>query len=97
MIGREDGQFGDAARFIEADIDCQLVAGLFAGAQEAGMADLARQFDLEPVRGIVPRDVGIEFLLRPLGELCAKFRLRRRDALRAMTSEKPPVSTGSVS
>ena len=84
MVGREDRQFGDAARFVEADIDCELVAGLLAGAQEAGMADLARQIDLEPVRRIVPRDVGVELLLRPLGELCAKLRLRHRDALRAV-------------
>ena len=48
------------------------------------MADLARQLDLEPVRGIVPRDIGVELLLRPFRERRAKLRLRHRDALRAV-------------
>ena len=73
MVGREDRQFGDAARLVEADIDRELVAGLFAGAHEARMADLARQFDLEPVGRIVPRDIGVELLLRPFGEGGAEF------------------------
>jgi hypothetical protein len=42
----ENGQLGDAARLVEADIDRELVAGLFAGSQEAGVADLARQSTL---------------------------------------------------
>jgi len=60
MIHRQNGELGNAARLVEADIDRELVAGLFAGAQEAGMPDLARQFDLEPVRRIMPRDIGVE-------------------------------------
>ena len=84
MVDRQDGQFGDAAGLVEADIDRQLVAGLFAGAQEAGVAELARQFDLEPIRRIMPRDIGVEFLLRPFGEGGAKFRLRHADALDAV-------------
>ena len=97
MIGGEYGQFGDAARLVEADIDRQLVAGLFAGAEEAGMADLARQLDLEPVRRIVPADIGVEFLLRPFGERVAEFACATAMRWARFTSEKPPVSTGSVS
>ena len=82
MIAGENGQLGDAARLVEADIDRELVFGLFAGLQEAGMADLARQFDLEPVGRIVPADIGVEFGFRPFGEGGAEFRLRHSDALR---------------
>ena len=60
MVDRQDRQFGDAARLVEADIDRELVAGLLAGAHEARVADLARQIDLEPVGRIVPRDIGVE-------------------------------------
>ena len=97
MVGGEDRQFGDAARLVEADIDRELVAGLFAGADESGMADLARQLDLEPIGGIMPRDIGIELPVRPFGEGRAEFGLRAAMRLPRSTSEKPPVSTGSVS
>ena len=46
MIYGQDRELGHATCLVEADIDCQLVAGLFAGAHEAGVADLSRQFDL---------------------------------------------------
>ncbi len=51
---------------------------------EAGVADLARQLDLEPVGRIVPADIGVELGLRPFGEGGAEFALRRRDALGAV-------------
>src|SRR3954470_18597349 len=80
MVDGENRQLGDAARLVEADIDRQLVAGGFAGAQEAGVANLAAELDLEPVRRIVPGDVGVELRLRPFGEADAEFGLRRLDA-----------------
>jgi hypothetical protein len=45
---------------------------------------LRGSFDLEPVRRIMPRDVGVEFGLRPFGERGAEFPLRHFDALRAV-------------
>ena len=84
MVLGQDRQFGDAADFIEAYIDIELVAALFTGAHEPRVADFVRQIDLEPVCGIVPCDIGVEFLVRPLGERRAEFRLRDRDALRAV-------------
>jgi len=48
MIGCEDGQFGDPARFVKADIDRELMAGLFAGAQKARMADFGGPVRPEP-------------------------------------------------
>ena len=56
----------------------------FAGADEARVADLARQLDLEPVGRIVPADIGVELGFRPFGEGGAEFRLRHRDALGAV-------------
>ena len=84
MVHRQDGQFGDAARLVEADIDRELVAGLFAGPQEPRMADFARQFDLEPVGRILPADIGVEFGFRPFGEGGAEFALRHLDAGRRL-------------
>src|SRR3569833_4322688 len=84
MVRRQDREFGDGARRIEADIDRELVAGVLAGAYEARVAYLARQLDLEPVGRILPADIGVELGLRPFGEGDAEFGLRRRDALGAV-------------
>ena len=84
MVGREYRQFGDGARLVEADIDRELVVGLFAGADEARLADFSLQVDLEPVGRIMPPDIGVEFGFRPFGEGGAEFGLRHRDALRAV-------------
>src|SRR3569833_2247148 len=84
MVRRQDREFGDGARRIEADIDRELVAGVLAGAYEARVAYLARQLDLEPVGRIMPADIGVELGLRPFGEGDAEFGLRRRDALGAI-------------
>ena len=84
MVHGEDRQLGDAARRIEADIDRELMAGILARAHEAGVADLARQLDLEPVGRIVPADIGVELVLGPIGEGVAELGLRRGDALGAV-------------
>src|SRR5439155_3161326 len=68
MVGREDRQLCNAAGLVETDIDRELVACLFAGADEARLADLPLQIDLEPVGGIVPPDIGVELSFRPLVE-----------------------------
>ena len=97
MVGRKDRQFGDAARLVEADIDRELVAGLFARPQKPRVADLARQFDLEPVGRIMPGDIGVEFGVLPFGEGGAEFGCATAMRCARFTSEKPPVKTGSVS
>src|SRR5207248_124501 len=68
-----------AACLVETDIDRELVATLFAGADESGLADLAAEINLEPVGRIVSRDIGVDLIARPLGKGCAEFGLRGRD------------------
>ena len=48
------------------------------------MRDLVRQIDLEPIGRVVPRDIGVDLLGRPILELVAQLGLRHRDALRAV-------------
>ncbi len=48
------------------------------------MGDLLRKIDLEPIGRIVPRDIAVDLLGRPIGELVAELGLRHRDAARAV-------------
>ena len=78
------------------------VASVFPGlavvAQEARMRELVRQIDLQPIGRIVARDIGVDLRGRPVLHLGAEFGLAPSATRRSRsTSEKPPVSTGSVS
>ena len=84
MVGREHGQLGDAARRVEADAGGEPLAGRFGGAHEAGVRDLVRQIDLEPVGRIVAGDIGVELLRRPIRHLGAELGLGRGHALGAV-------------
>ncbi len=63
MVGRQDGQFGDAARGIEREGCGDRFSRVFGRLHEAGMHDPMWHVDLEPVGRVVPRDIGID----PLG------------------------------
>ena len=97
MIGGKDRQLGDAAPLIEADVDVELLAASFAGAQEARVPDLVPEIDLEPVGRIMPDNVGVELMVGPFGESGTELGLAAAMRCARLTSEKPPVSTGSVS
>src|SRR6188474_2352879 len=60
---------------------CFLVS---ASRKKTRMRELLRQIDLEPVSGIMPRDIGITRLRRPIRELLFELGLRDGDALRAV-------------
>src|SRR5438045_7189135 len=84
MIRREYGELGDAARGLETDRGRKLLAGRLGGAHETGVAELVPQVDLEPVRRIVPLEVTVERIGRPVRKRGAEFGLRAGAALRAI-------------
>jgi hypothetical protein len=55
------------------------------------------QIDLEPVGRIKLGDIGLQALGRPVFHRLAEFVLAIATRWARLTSEKPPVSTGSVS
>ena len=84
MILRQDRQFRHATSLVESDIDRKLVIASFTRLDKAGVANFARQFDLQPVSRILPRDIGVEFVGWPFREGGAEFLLCNVDALRAV-------------
>jgi len=56
MVGRQNRQLGDARISSKPTLIASLWAGLSLARDEARLADLARQLDLEPVGRVVPAD-----------------------------------------
>ena len=98
MVGRKQRELRHAALGIERDRCREAFVGVFGGAHEIGVLDLVWQIDLEPIGRIMLGDIGFEPLRRPdrsspsRNSFCAMATRWAR-----LTSEKPPVSTGSVS
>ena len=98
MVGREYRKLGDAALGVEADRGRQRLAGGFRRAHEARMRELVRQIDLEPIGRVVPRRYRHR-ARRPANPCISARNSACAMATRwaRLTSENPPVSTGSVS
>ena len=97
MVGREHRQLGHAARRVEADRGRERLALLRLSRRKRACATLCGEIDLQPIGRIMPRDIASrsaagQSFISARNSACAIATRRSRS-----TSEKPPVSTGSVS
>ena len=66
MVRCEDRELGHAARGVELDGRGELLAAVLGRTHEAGVLDLLGQIDLEPIGRILARDIGLDYLGRPI-------------------------------
>ena len=79
MVDGQHRDLGDAAIGVGRHLRFERAHLHFREAQESGVLHLAREIDLEPVVGIVPRRIGVEIGIGPV-ERAPQFVLRGGDA-----------------
>src|SRR5581483_12487286 len=80
MVRRKYGDFGDALETARADGRGEPATFALGAPDEAGVGDLARKIDAQPIGRIVAGEVGLAFRLGPVGERGGKFGLGRGNA-----------------